>query len=153
MCLQIGDFITIATLATKAFQALNSTRGSKFEFTSLLSMLKALSQAMLQAEALCIGYHTSSSDNSSIDPSHLELLDSIAREITKERKECEALITQFLKNLAAYNEAFVEPGIGMMRQGLRKLTWIGHREEAAALEKRLGAHMQALQLNLYTFCQ
>jgi len=153
MSLQIGDFIAIATLAVRAFQALNSARGSKFEFTSLLSTLKALSQAMLQAEAVCIGCHTSSSDNTSTDPFHLELLDSIAREIRKEQMECEALITQFLKNFAAYNEAFTEPGIGMIRQSLRKLTWIGRRVEAAALERRLNSHMQALQLHLYTFCQ
>jgi len=108
---------------------------------------------MLQAEAVCIGCHTSSSDNTSTDPFHLELLDSIAREIRKEQMECEALITQFLKNFAAYNEAFTEPGIGMIRQSLRKLTWIGRRVEAAALERRLNSHMQALQLHLYTFCQ
>jgi hypothetical protein len=153
MSLQIGDFIAIATLAARAFQALNSSRGSKFEFTSLLSTLKMLSNAMLQAEALCIGCHTSPSDDTFTDPSRLELLDSIAREIAKEREECEALIEQFLKDFAAYNEAFLEPGIGKMRQGLRKLTWIGHRDEATALEKRLNTHMQALQLHLYTYCQ
>jgi hypothetical protein len=150
---QIGDFIAIATLATRACQALNSTRGSKFEFTSLLSTLKALIQAVLQAEALCIGCHTSSSQNTSTDPSHLELLDSIARDITKERKECEALFAQFMKNFAEYNNAFVEPRIDMIREGLRKLTWIGRSDEAAALEMRLSAHMQALQLHLHTFCQ
>jgi hypothetical protein len=153
MSLQIGDFIAIATLAATAFQALNSTRGSKFEFTSLLSTLKAVSQAMLQAEELCIRCHTSFPYNTPTDPSHLKFLDSIAREITKEREECQAIIKQFLKNFEAYNEAFVEPGIGMMRQGFRKLTWIGHRDEAAAIEKRLNTHMQALQLHLSTFCQ
>jgi hypothetical protein len=153
MFLQIGDFIAIATLATTAYQALNSTRGSKFEFTSLLSTLEALKQAMLQAGRLCSGCHTLSSNNKSTDPSHLELLDSTAREITKELEECRAVLDQFSENFAPYTEAFVELGGGMMRQGLRKLTWIGRRDEAAVYEKRLNTHMQALQLHLCTFCQ
>jgi hypothetical protein len=152
MSFQIGDFIAIATLAARAFQALHSTRGSKFEYTSLLSTLEALSQAMVQAEALCIRYHTWSPDNTPIDPAHLERLNSIAHEINKELKECQALIDQFFKDFAAYNEAFVESGGGMIRQGLRKLTWIGHRDEAAILEKLLNSHMQSLQLRLSAFC-
>lgn len=153
MSLQIGDFIAIATLAARVFQALNSTRGSKFEFTSLLRTLKALSQAMLEAEDLCIRYHMSSTANTSTDPSHLQLLDSIAHEINKERKECQALIDQFSNNFAGYEEAFVEPGGGMWRQNLKKLRWIGRRDEAAVLEKRLNTHMQALQFHLSIFSQ
>lgn len=153
MSLQIGDFIAIATLAARAFQALNSTRGSKFEFTSLLRTLEALSQAMLKAEALCIRYHMSSTVHTSTDPFHQQLLDSIAHEINKERKECQALIDQFSNNFAGYKEAFVEPGGGMLRQNLKKLRWIGRRDEAAVLEKRLNTHMQALQFHLSIFSQ
>src|ERR1700722_8525626 len=134
---QIGDFIALASLAAKAFQALNSTRGSKFEFTSLLNTLESLSEAMLQAEELCIGCHTSSFDNTSKDLGQLDLLDSVAYNISKERKECEALIQRFMENFAPYNEAFMEPGIGKIRQGVRKLTWIGRQDEIAVWEKRL----------------
>jgi hypothetical protein len=154
MSLQVSDFIAIATLATTVFQALSSSRGSKFEFTSLLGTLEALSQAIVQAEALCVRCHALSSDDISTDPSRLERLerlDLIADEIIKERKECEALVTHFNKKFVAYREAFVEPGRGMMRQSLRKLTWIGRRHEAATLEKRLNTHLQALQLRLYAF--
>jgi hypothetical protein len=153
MSLQIGDFIAIATLAARAFQALNSTRGSKFEFISLLRTLEALSQVMLQAEALCIRYHMSPTVNTSTDPSHLKLLDSIAHEINKEREECQALIDQFFNNFAGYKEAFVELGGGMMHRDFKKLTWMGRRDEATALEKRLNTHMQALQFHLSTFSQ
>ena len=153
MSLQIGDFIAIATLATTVIQALNSARGSKFEFTSLLSALNAMKYAMLQAEKFCIECHASPSCNNSTDPFRLERLDSIGHEITTERKECEALLEQFLKNFEAYNDAFMEPGIGMVRQSLKKLTWMGCRDEAATLEKRLNAHMQAFQLHLHTYCQ
>jgi hypothetical protein len=151
MSLQVGDFIAIATLATTVFQALSSTRGSKFEFTSLLSTLEALSQAVVQAEALCKGYHALSSDDMSTDPSRLERLDSIADEIAKEREECKALVAQFNKVFVAYKEAFVDPGRGIIRQSLRKLTWIGRRYEAATIEKRLNTHLQALQMHLYAF--
>jgi hypothetical protein len=151
MSLQVGDFIALATLATTVFQALSSTQGSKFEFTSLLITLEALSQAMVQAEALCIGCHAFSPDDTSTDPFRLEHLDSIADEIVKERKECEALVTKFKEKFVAYKEAFVEPGRGMICQSLRKLTWIGRRYEAATLEKRLNTHLQALQLHLYAF--
>jgi len=152
MSMQIGDFIALAMLATNAFQALNSTRGSKSDFTSLLSTLKAIGQAMVQAEALCIGCHTSFSDGTNTDPAHIKRLDAIASEIVKEREECEALIKKFLKDFKAYKEAFVDPGKGMLRQGYRSLTWMGRKDEAAVLEKRLNTHLQALQMHLYTFC-
>src|SRR5437762_11688395 len=55
----IGDFISLITLTTAVFQALSSSHGSKIEFQTLLSTLRSLSQAMCQAEALCVGYYTS----------------------------------------------------------------------------------------------
>lgn len=153
MSLQMGDFIAIATLAARVFQALNSTRGSKFEFISLLRTLEALSQAMLQAEALFIRYHMSAPFNAATGVSHQKLLDSLANEINKERQECQALIDKFSNNLAGYKEAFVEPGRGMICQNLKKLIWIGRSDEAAVLEKRLNTHMQALQFHLSAFSQ
>src|SRR5437016_3871818 len=102
---QIGDFIAIAAVAAKAYRALDSTRGSEYEFTSLRSTLKALSQAMLQAEALCMEYHTSAFNDAYKDPHHFQLLNSVASDVAKERKECEALITQFMENFASYSRA------------------------------------------------
>ncbi len=151
MSLQVGDFITLAMLATRAFQALDSSRGSKFEFISLLGSLKALSQAMLQAEALCVGCYTSCSDDSSTESSTRNHLDSIVQDIVKAREECETLITQFLKSFASYDEAFSDPR-SMIRQSFRKLTYLGRKDEAAVLEKRLNAHLRILQLRLCAFC-
>jgi hypothetical protein len=45
----------------------------------------------------------------------------------------------------------MEPGTGEMRQGIRKLTWIGHKDEVATFEKRFNGHLQALQLLLCAF--
>lgn len=154
MSLQIGDFIAIATLATTVFQALSSSRGSKFEFTSLLDTLEALREAMVQAAALCTGCHWLSPKDKPTDPSLLKRLDrlnSIADELVKERDKCKALVTQFNEKFVAYKEAFVEPGRGIIRQNLRKLSWIGRRYEAATLEKRLNTHLQAFQLQLHAF--
>ncbi|KAI9786687.1 MAG: hypothetical protein M1839_006238 [Geoglossum umbratile] len=148
---QIGDFIAMATLATKAFQALDSSRGSKFEFNSLLDTLKALGQAMWQAEALCMECHTTLFSNMSKDPRRLQLLESIAGDISKEREHCEALITHFLKGFSSYTRSFSEGDIGKVRLGIKKLTWAGRKDEVAVLEKRLNAHLQALQIYLWNF--
>jgi quinol monooxygenase YgiN len=150
MMLQVGDFLTIAMLATRAAKALNDAHGSKAEFTSLLKTLNTLAQAMLQAEALCMGCQAARPSN---DPNSIKMIDAIADEIIKERKACEDLITQFLKDFSAYADAFVESGrAGVVRQTYRKLTWLGRKDEAAALESRITTHMQALQLRLYAFC-
>ncbi|KFY81771.1 hypothetical protein V500_11108 [Pseudogymnoascus sp. VKM F-4518 (FW-2643)] len=149
MMLQVGDFITIAMVAARAAKALNDAQGSKAEFTSLLKTLNSLAQAMLQAEALCMGCQSARPSN---DPASIKMLESIAAEIIKERKDCEDLITQFLNDFAAYSDAFVEQTSGIVRKTYRKLTWLGRKEEAAALEKRITTHMQALQLRLYAFC-
>jgi hypothetical protein len=150
---QIGDFIAMASLATKAFQALDSSRGSKFEFNSLLNTLKALGQAMWQAEALCMECHMSSLGRADVDPHRLKLLESIAHDIANEREKCEALITHFLKSFAPYTKAFSEGGAGKLRAGVRMLTWAERKDEVAALEKRLNGHLQALQIHLWTFSQ
>lgn len=147
--LQVGDFITIAMVAARAAKALSDAQGSKAEFTSLLKTLNALAQAMLQAEALCMGCQSARPSN---DTASIKMIESIAAEIIKERKECEDLITQFLNDFASYSEAFVEQGSGVVRKTYRKLTWLGRKEEAAALERRITTHMQALQLRLYAFC-
>ena len=150
---QIGDFIAMAALAAKAFQALDSSRGSNVEFNSLLNTLKALGQAMWQAEALCMECHTSSFGDAYKNPRRLELLESIASDITKEREECEALITHFLKSFASYTRTFLEGDAGKIRSGFKKLTWAGRKDEVAVLEKRLNGHLQALQIHLWTFSQ
>jgi hypothetical protein len=113
---QIGDFIAITSLALKAFQALDSSRGSKYEFTSLEDSLQALKQAIVQIDELCMEYHASS-------------LDSVKHNITKEREECEALITQFSNDFASYHKAFTQPGTGKLHQRVRMLKWIGHKEK------------------------
>jgi hypothetical protein len=148
---QIGDFIAIAGLAAKAYKALDSSRGSKFEFTSLLNTLEALSQAVLQAEALCMECQTFSFDDIYENLRRLELLDPVAFGITKEQMECEALIEQFLTDFSSCTKTFTNPGTGMMRPGVRKLTWIGHKAEIAALEKRFNGHLEALQSYLCAF--
>ena|SRR5579862_537401 len=147
---QISDFITIASLATKAFQALDSSRGSKFEFSSLLSTLKAVGQAMWQAKALCVEFYTPSSGSADKDPCHPE---TIAHGIVKECEECKALIIHFLKNFASYAEAFSERGAGKLHTGVKMLTWAGRRDEVEVLEKRLNERLQTLQIHLLTFSQ
>ncbi|KAH0551362.1 hypothetical protein GP486_007423 [Trichoglossum hirsutum] len=149
---QIGDFIAIASLAAKAANALDSSRGSKFEFTSLLNSMKALGQAMLRAEALCMECHTSSF-NAHNDPHRAGLLHDIAADIASERKECEALVSHFLKSFKSYHAAFVGSPNEKMRRGFKELTWIWRKEEAAMLEKQLDGHVQTMQLHLWTFYQ
>jgi hypothetical protein len=149
---QIGDFIVIASLAAKAVNALDSSRGSKFEFTSLLHSLKALGQAMLRAEALCMECHTSSFD-AYMDPHRADLLNAIASDISKERKECEALVSHFLTSFKPYHAAFAQSHNGKIHRGFKELTWMWRKEEAAMLERRLDGHVRAMQLHLWTFYQ
>jgi hypothetical protein len=149
---QIGDFIVIASLAAKAVNALDSSRGSKFEFTSLLNSLKALGQSMLRAEALCMECHTFSFGAYN-DPHQADLLNAIASDISKERKECEVLVSHFLTSFKPYHAAFAGSHKGKIHRGFKELTWMWRKEEAAMLEQRLNGHVQAMQLHLWTFYQ
>jgi hypothetical protein len=150
---QIGDFIAIATLAAKASQALNSSRGSEFEYTSLSNTLKSIGQAMVQAEGLCMEWHMCSMDDICKDARRLERLKSIIQDITKERDECKALINGFNQDFKSYARAFDKTCTDKMHQEVKKLTWIAHKQGLATLENRLSEHLQVLQLLLYAFCQ
>lgn len=142
MFFQFGDFVAIATLTTKAIQAVSTSRGSKSEFDSLLKTLEALRHAL--------GL-TSSFDVAPKDKDLVMFLNSVAIAITKERKECEALIDKFLGDFAAYVNAFMGARTGRMHQGARSLTWMVHRQEIATLERLLIVRLQALQLLLCRF--
>ena len=148
MYFQFGDFVAIAALATKAIQAVSSSRGSKSEFDSLVKTLEALRQAALQADTLGM---TSSFDAAPKDKGLAVFLNSVATAITKERKECEALIDKFLGDFAAYVNTFMGARTGRMYQGARSLTWVVHKNEIATLERLLNARLQALQLLLCRF--
>ncbi len=145
---QIGDFVTIAELTAKVIQALNTSRGSKFEFLSLLNTLEALHQAAWQAEALCVA---SSLDYTYKDTRCHEFLNSVVCAITREREECQSLINKFSEDFPSYIKVFTKEGTGKMHQRARSLTWMGCKEEVATLEKRLNGHLQALQLQLCRF--
>jgi len=148
MFFQFGDFIAIATLTTKAIQAVSSSRGSKSEFNSLLKTLEALHQAAVQADILGL---TSSFDTAPKDEGLVMFLNSVATAITKERKECEALIDKFLGDFAPYVNAFTGAHTCRMYQGARSLTWMLHGNEIATLERLLNIRLQALQLLLSRF--
>jgi hypothetical protein len=150
---QIGDFIAIATLAANVSQALNSSRGSEFEYTSLSNTLKSIGQAMVQAEGLCMEWHMCSMDDICKDARRLERLKSIIQDITKERDECKALINGFNQDFKSYARAFDKTCTDKMHQEVKKLTWIAHKQGLATLENRLSEHLQVLQLLLYAFCQ
>jgi hypothetical protein len=145
---QFGDFITIATLATKAIQAVSSSRGSKSEFDSLVKTLEGLRQAALQADTLWLNF---SFDAAPKDKGLVMFLNSVATAITKERKECEALVDKFLDDFAAYVNTFMGAHTGKMHQGARSLTWTAHKDEIATWERLLNARLQALQLLLCRF--
>jgi hypothetical protein len=151
MILQIGDSIAIATLAAKAWKALSSSQGSKAEFKSLITALKALGNAMIQAEAVCMEYHTSYISDTHQDPRRLIVLDSIARDIAKENSECKALVSQFLEVFESYTKAFTDPDKGKMYQGYKSLTLLFRKDELARVEKRLNEHLQAMQLLFYSY--
>ena len=149
----IGDFIAIAGLAGKAYQALSSGKGSKAEYRSLLATLKSLSQAMLQAEAMCMDFVTSSYDSLPKDKLRLERLEEAASLISTEREGCALAITDFLKENAAYTKAFAEEKVNVLKQGTRKLMWVANRPSAEVFERRINGHFQALQLHLLNFYQ
>jgi len=149
--IQIGDFIALAALAGKACRALSSSQGSKAEFTSLCAALKALGNAMIQAEAVCMEYHTSYISDMHKDPCRQIVLDSIARDIAKERDECEALVSQFLVDFETYTKAFTDPDKGKMYQGYKSLTLPFRKDELARVEKRLNERLQAMQLRFYSY--
>ena len=151
MVLQIGDFIAIANLAAKACQALSSSQGSKAEFTSLLAALKALCSAMIQAEAVCMEYHTSYISDTHQDPRRPIDLDLIVRDIAEERSECEALVSQFYEDFKSYKKAFTDPDKGKLYQGYKSLTLPFRKDELARVEKRLNEHLQAMQFRLYSY--
>src|SRR5436190_5605074 len=130
---QIGDFIAIAAITTKAAQALSSSRGSVHEHATLINVLQSLSQAMWQAEALCMEYHTSPFLEKSIffeDPSpqerrRLELLEDVAANMSQEREACEELIGDFLDKFVSFDQAFTVPkkGLRKVKVQVKKLTW------------------------------
>jgi hypothetical protein len=145
---QFGDFVAIATLATKAIQTLSSSRGAKSEFNGLVKTLEALRQAALQADTLDM---TSSFDAAPKDKGLVMFLNSVATAITEERKECEALVDKFLDDFAAYVNTFMGARTGRMHQGARSLTWTVHKNEIATLARLLNARLQALQLLICRF--
>ena len=149
---QIGDFVAVALIAAKVINALNTSRGSKAEFISILKTLSALSQALWQAEALWMDFQTTSSDALHQDKKRLERLNSIAIDMNRERGECTALISQFLNDLKSYKNAFIHPTAGTIRQVVRSLSWIGEKERIAQFEKRLDGHLKAFQMHLGAFC-
>ena len=150
----IGDFVAIAGLCGKAYQALSSAKGSKAEYRSLLNTLKSLSQAMLQAEAMCMEFVTSSYESAPKDKHRLERLEDVAHLISTEREGCALAITDFLKENAAYTKAFAEEKVNVLRQGTRKLMWpVASRQSAEVFERRINGHFQALQLHLLNFYQ
>lgn len=149
----MGDFIAIAILAGKVFQALSSSRGSKYEYISLCNTLKALSQAMLQAEALCMEYPAHVLYGTCKDQHRLHVLDTVAGDIRDEKEACEALIQDFLKQTESYTYAFMAEGTSRLRQEIKKLTWIGRAQQAEALDKALRGHLQAMQMHLGRFYQ
>jgi len=150
MILQVGDFIVIAQLAVKACQALSSAKGSKAEYLSLHTTLKALCNAMIQAEGVCMEYYASYISETYQDPRQPSRLDSIARDIVEERIGCERIVSQFLKDYESYTKAFTEQGKGKMYQGYKSLILPFRKDELASVEKRLNKHLQAMQLHFYS---
>lgn len=149
MVLQVGDFVAIAVLTAEVIKALASSRGSKFEFTSLVSTLKGLGQAMLQAEAVAMEWNTSFMDSCE-DIQLRGRLDIIAQDLVREKEECQDLIANFMKDFDSYTRAFHAQS-NKLRSQFRKLTWAMCRDEVATFEKRLHGHLQALQLSLHAF--
>lgn len=148
----VGDFISLAGLAGKAYQALSSAKGSKVEYRSLLGTLKSLSQAMLQAEAMCMEFVTSY-DSVPKDKLRLERLEEVALLISGERAGCADCINAFLHENGSYTKAFTGSKVNPLRLGTRKLMWTVNRPSAELFERRINGHVQALQLHLLTFYQ
>lgn len=152
--LQVGDFIAIASLTVKACQALSSSHGAKAEFASMEGTLKALRDAMLQAEAACMEYHTASFSETFQAHGGMTLLDSIAKGIDEECDKCKALVSKFLSRFESHQRAFAKQSTGLMdrgHQGYKSLTLQLHKDEIASLEKELLGYLQAVQLLLNCF--
>ena len=149
--LQVGDFIAIANLAAKACQALSSSKGSKAQFTSLLTTLKAVGQAMIHAEAVCMEYHTFPLSETCQEKSRRDRLDEIAEEIVKQRNECDELLSDFLFRFKSYEIAFIKQDPGLIKQGYKSLVFQFRKDEVATFEKELHDRLQAMQLLLNSF--
>lgn len=148
--MQVGDFLAVAVLTTQIVKALSASKGSKFEFTSLTTTLKALSQAMLQAEAVAIEFNTSF-DPDFCENSQLQArISIIAKDILREKDECKRLIDSFMRDYGSYTKAFIETK-NKLRSNIRKLTWAMCKDEVASFEKRLQSHLQALQMSLNAY--
>lgn len=148
---QIGDFVAVTLVVAKIINALNTSRGSKAEFISILQTLSALSQALSRAEQLWTDYQTTFDESIFHDKQRLKNLNAIAIDMNSERRKCVELMSTFLIDLSSYERAFLNPQANIAKQVTRKLTWIGEKEKVASFEKRLDGHLKAFQIHLNAF--
>lgn len=134
----MGDFVACGLLIKDITQALASSTGSISEVRALLETLTSLDRALLNFKAVYDQPNVLHTANLAF------ITNSILEAIGSECQKCHKLLDAFHTSIKPFTKSFALGKESSFTRHIRKITWLLHKDDVVAFERKLDGHVKIL---------